>query len=679
MLKELFKKAYAPIHEKIFSYRAVRLEPSDWVEKNVYLSSESRKTGLFEYSYSPYTREIIDNLSPTSPVEMCAVMKCSQSGFTQGVVVGILAWIISELPMPTMFFSGTVDLVKNTITKRLDPVIFNSGLQHLLKTNVQKKRNNKSGDTDFNKEFAGGSIVCGTYAASNLRFHSARVVIADEFDAAPRSDKKEGSTRLLLEGRTKSFGSTKKICYISTPTVKGQSNVEDVYLDGDQRKWHWKCPDCREYIPILWSVKREDDTFGGIKYLLNDSNELIEESVHYECQICGCRIDYKDKYSLNLTGKWIPTAKPKDKNYRSYQLNSLVLPPGFSSWVDLVKMWLECCPPNEPINFEKLKSFKNTELGETWEDLGTTPRSNELMMNIRGSYNVGVIPDVLCGQDDNGKIALITMAVDLGGIMDANNEDVRVDWEIVAHTTTGVTYRIEHGSIGTFKRSRQRNKSDVAKEQSRIKYTYTHGLQNSVWPFLRKIIEKPYPGQSGDFHDIDITVIDTGFFSRSAYTFIESFKDRVVVGTKGYPDADYRKLNRDTPVIKRSVEQLGKLYILQVNQLKDMLAQNMTLKTGMDGYQPSGFMNFPQPQDGLFTFKSYFVHYEGEHRIEEEKNGVVVGFTWKKKNSNVENHFFDTAVYTIAAREIYIDIIRRSHAQNKNLTWDIYCEAISKM
>jgi len=679
MLNELFKKAYAPIHEKIFSYRSTRLEPSEWAEKNVYLMGESRKTGFFEYNFTPYTREIIDNLSPTSPVEMSAIMKCSQSGYTQGVVINIMAWIISVNPAAVMFLSGTRELVQATITKRLDPVIHNSGLSHLLRPNIKKNRNNKSGDTDFNKEFAGGSIVCGTYAASNLRFHSASHIIADEFDAAPRSDKKEGSTRSLLEGRTKTFEGIKKLVFISTPTVKGQSNIEDVYLDGDQRHWNWECPHCETYIPILWSVKRDDETFGGIKYELDDDKELIRSSVHYECQNCRGKIDFKDKYNLNLKGKWVPTAKPKNENFRSYKLNSLVLPPGSITWVKLVEKWLDANQPNQPVNMDLLKSFKNTELGETWEDLGTTPRSNELMMNIRSSYNVGDIPDVLCKHDENGRIVLLTLACDLGGVMEKDNEDVRLDWELVAHTTSGVTYRINHGSIGTFKRSHKQNKADKAKNSDRDKYTYTHGMKNSVWPYLTDIIKKDYIGQSGDVYNVDITVIDTAFFTKLAYNYIDNFTSDIVVGIRGYAEEEYRKLNRDTPIIKRSAELLGKLYILQVNQLKDILAQNMKLQSGMDGFQPSGFMNFPQPEGGLFNYNNYFIHYEGEHRIEQISTaGVATGFMWKKKNSHVENHYFDTAVYTLAAREIYIDILRRSHSQNRNLTWELFCDLIPK-
>lgn len=673
MLKELFKKAVDRIQEKIYNYNTVRLEPSDWVEKNIYLTSaESRYPGFLSYDRSPYTREVIDNLSPNSDVECFGVMKCSQSGFTATVVTPFIPYVISECPSNIMFLSGSETLVQDTVRDRLDPIIQNSGLGHLIRPNVVKKKNQKSGDTDFKKEYAGGSLTGATYNPRRLRFYSAKFILADEFDDAPRSDKKEGSIRSLLENRAKSFGSTKKIAYISSPTVKGISNIEEVYDLGDKRKWNWKCPHCQTFIPIEWRIEKEDGTFAGIKWELNEQNELIPESVHYECQQCTGKITYDKKYELNLSGKWIPTVKPQNPKYRSYQFNALCIPPGFDSWVDLVYQWLEACPPGGFVDEGKLKTFVNTQLGQTWEEKGSTPKITELMNNTR-SYDVGQIPDKTCENDGNGKIVLLTLACDLGGVMELNNEDVRLDWEIVAHSSNGATYHVDHGSIGTFKRGRKKTKNERENESERDKYTYSHGMNFSVWPFLKTIIDKNYIGESGDAFNIDITVIDTGHFTRLAYDFINSVNDALVLGVKGYAEDEYRRLSRDTPIVSRSKELVGKLYILQVNQLKDILASNMKLRQGMDGYQPSGFMNFPQPSNGKYTMRNYFAHYEGEHRVEVTKGDTVVGFAWKKKNSSVENHFFDVSVYNLAAREMFIDYLRRSHSKNAKLDWETFC------
>jgi hypothetical protein len=78
-----------------------------------------------------------------------------------------------------------------------------------------------------------------------------------------------------------------------------------------------------------------------------------------------------------------------------------------------------------------------------------------MMTNNVRSYDIGVVPDVTCKNDGNGRIVLLTLACDLGGVMETNNEDVRLDWELIAHASNGQTYSVNHGSIGTFKRNRK--------------------------------------------------------------------------------------------------------------------------------------------------------------------------------------------------------------------------------
>ena len=677
MLHELYKYNVAQIQDSIYDFDPVRLEPSDWVEKNIFLTSaESRYAGFFSYDRSPYSREIIDNLSPSSDVEISAVMKCSQSGFTAGVVVPMIPYIISQCPANTLFFSGSEKLVRDTVRDRLDPIIQNSGMKDYIRPNSVKKANQRTGDTDFKKEFSGGSLTCSTYKPSSLRFYSAKFILADEFDDAPRTDKKEGSIRSLVEARAKSYGDTKKIVYISSPTTKGVSNIEEVYNDGDKRQWNWECPHCKTYIPILWKVERDNGTFGGIKWELDDENKLIEKSVHYECQNCGGRIDYKQKYELNLGGKWIPTCKPKQPQYRSYSFNALCNPPGFNSWTSLVHEFLKACPPNEPVDIGLLKTFTNVQLGELWEDRGKSPRATSLMNNIR-NYPIGVVPDDTCEKDDSGKIALISLACDLGGIMDYDNKlyDVRLDWEIIAHTSCGQTYSIKHGSIGTFKRTQNKTKKDMDEDSDRVRFTYEHGAKNNVWDILKEIIYTPLQGQSGMYYDIDITVIDTGHFTKLANNFITSIKDRKVFGVKGLGEDNYRKLDKNSPMITHSRENKGLLYLLDVNLIKDTIANNMALQKGLDGSQPDGFMNFPQPAEGKYNLNSYFAHYEAEHRVPVTRNDVEIGYAWKKKREN--NHFFDVAVYNLAAREIFIADLKLYDSRNKDITWIHYCDAIN--
>ena len=363
MLAEIYKKTILRIQEKIYDYKTIRLDPSEWVEQNIYMTgAESNYPGFLKYSRSPWTREIIDALSPNSGYEMVVGMKNNQSGFTSTVLIPYICYTISEFPANMMFVSGTEDLAKDTVRDKLDPVIQNSGLSHLIRSSDTRRRNKRTGNTDSKKEFAGGTLNIGSYKPSNLRMHSVKIILADEFDDAVTSDKKEGNIRTLLENRTTAFPGTKKILYLSTPTIQGGSNIEKVFDLTDKRHWHWKCPHCKEFIDVLWSVEREDGTFGGIKYELDERNELIESSIHYECQKCKGKILEKEKHHLNASGVWIPTCKPQRPEYVGYQPNAIFT---FDTWRELVFKWLEANPPGQPSDHDALKAFVNTKLAQT--------------------------------------------------------------------------------------------------------------------------------------------------------------------------------------------------------------------------------------------------------------------------------------------------------------------------
>ena len=676
---EIRKKLYKKVHKDVYSFRLKKMKPSDWVEKNIYLSKEvSRFSGFFKYDKSPYSREIIDRLYSKDPSRVIAIMKAAQIGITQGVVIPGMLYVIAEDPAGMLFMAGNKDLAKNSIRTRFDPVSESSGLQDLIRSNVIRKRNQRTGDTDFSKEYAGGVLIVeGMQNADKLRQFSVKVVFGDDFDAAPKVDKKEGSIRKLIEGRQTSYGNLAKTFYISTPTTKSESNIEPVYLLGDQRLWNWQCPSCSDWIPLVWSTKMEDNSFAGIVYKLDERNRLIRESVHYRCQSCGGEIKETLKYELNLTGRWIPTATAAVENYVSYKINGLAIPPGFISWADLVKEWMEANPVGQPVDIDKLKTFKNIRLGETWESIGETPQIHYLMDNQR-DYVPGTVPDELSEDDGNGQIVLLTMACDLNGIMNEDSQDVRLDWELLAHSQTGVTYSVDQGSIGSFKRTRDKSKIERERDWQRKKWTYQHGVEGSVWPEFERLITKKWKCESGKEISAVITTIDVGYFTRLAKLFIESFTDSdiLVLGVKGNVEKNYRSSSRDTRIVRPSREAKD-LYIVEVNQVKDELAENMRLLKGDDGYQPSGFMNFPKSIDGKYTLRGYFRHYEGEKRTEDISDGKVIGYRWEKKTSQSQNHYFDVRIYNLAAREIYLDLLRKSDPNLRTVSWGEFAQIMS--
>lgn len=671
----MWKESILDIQKKAFKLNLQKEIPSEWIERNIFLpEGVSRYKGRFSYNISPYAREIVDHVYSGNPSRVVAVMKSAQIGLTQGLIIPAMAYVIAEDPFPMMFMAGDKELAKKSIEERFDPILQSSNLQHLIKPSVIRAKNQRTGDTSTSKEYAGGRLTIeGTQNVTKMRQISVKMIFADDWDSAPQDNKREGSIRKLMEGRQTSYGNLAKTFYVSTPTEKGASNIEEVYLLGDQRKWNWKCPHCDEWIVLEWIVKDENgNSIGGIIYELNEKKQLIPESVGYKCQCCGEIIKESQKYDLNLNGKWIPTAEPVIPDYYSYHLNALVCPVGFITWTDLVKEWLEAVPPDAPVHIGKLKVFMNVRLGLTFEERGESPSTMNIIGNAR-DYKPSIVPDVLADEDQSGKIVMLSFACDLNGIMERNLEDVRLDWEILAHTANGQTYSVDQGSIGTFKKVRDMNKAERMKDLEREKWTASHGQVNSIWNEVDLLLKKEFDCQSGQKRTIDIAVFDTGFATKFVNQYINSFDgEAFIVGVKGKSDQDVKKIGSDGKAVKKSTESKH-LYIVDGNMIKDEIAHNMNLRIGDNDIQPEGFMNFPLPIDGKYQVNSFFKHFESEARKEVVKNGSVVGYSWQKKNSSVQNHFFDCRVYGLASREIFIDIIKKTSSDLRELTWNEFC------
>lgn len=689
---EEVKKVLKGINQDIFKYSMEKPLPAVWVEQNMILpDNASRYPGRFSYDLTPFWREPINHLHETSPVRYISIMKSVQCGCTAGVVIPGMLYIIAVDPNNTLFTASDLEIAKKTIEERLDTILRSSGLEHFIRPHAVKKGNQRSGDTAASKEFPGGTLTAfGTASANKFRYYSAKTSFVDDFETAPRDVQGEGSVRSLIEGRQNSFGSDAQTFFISTPKTTSTSNINDQYLLGTQKKWHWTCWNCNVLMVMDWRIKVDDDNYAGIVYTLDGKNRLVKDSVAFCCPHCGKLTQEKDKHALNKDGIWVSTvAEPAEEYHESYSMNAIIQPSGFTGWEKLAGMWLTANPPGKKPNVVLLKSFNNLQLGLPFEDYGQAPKSTALMSNIR-HYAPGIIPDQTCFDDGNGKIVLVSLAFDLGGRHNETVEDVRLDWEIVAHAQNGVTYSVDQGSIGTFKRAHEISKFDKV-DPDRKKWTYTNNSKvqnaagemenNSVWPLVEKLIQQRYKNESGQYWDIDITLIDTGFFEKHASSFVIRMQDKglKVYGVKGRTDINYRPIQRDSQPVKRSAEKPSQLYIVEVNQLKDDLAANMSLQLGDGGEQPYGFMNFPQQQDGKYTYLNFFKHFEGEVR-KDVKNGsdTIVGYRWEKKNSGVPNHFWDVRVYNLVSTYVWLDLFRRSDPKYKNYSWEEYVIMITE-
>ena len=319
------------------------LTVSEWADAHRILSGKSAsEPGPYRTARTPYLKEIMDALSPNSPVQRIAFMKSAQIGATEAGNNWI-GYVIANAPGPMIAVSPTVELAKRFSKQRVDNLIETTAV---LRQKVAPARTRDSGNTILTKEYVGGMLVLtGANSAVGLRSMPARYALLDECDAYPADADGEGSPIALAEARTKTFSFRKKVFLISTPTITGRSQIEAEYLASDQRRYFVPCPHC-----------------GHPQHLRFESLRWTKgqpETAEYHCEDCGAAMHENDKTEMFASGQWRATVVCDNPLVRGYHLNSLYSPIGWQSWADIAREF-ESANKAGP---EAMRAFKNTVLG----------------------------------------------------------------------------------------------------------------------------------------------------------------------------------------------------------------------------------------------------------------------------------------------------------------------------
>jgi phage terminase large subunit GpA-like protein len=660
---------YEPILMSLFDSADSQISiisPSEWAEINRIMGNNTGMPGMFSWDNAPYCRRILDICSANHHAKRIAIMKGVQLAMSTSFIQNLIGYNIAENPHNMMLLVGHEDLIADSV-ERIDDLIDSSGIRHKLKSSAKRARNTKSGDTDKKKEFQDGYLIIGLSNPKTLRQVSIQTLIVDDFDAMKSSSKEDGAITSLIEARLTAFAKKMKLIYASTPTVKEHSNIEGVYLQGNQEKYHIPCQCCGELITLEWETHNpETGEVCGIFWELDQNNKLIPDSVGYKCQICGGIFDDSNKSEwLKEKGRggsaeWIPTAIPDDPDFYSFHISALYAPIYMKGWLGYVRQYLEACPTNGPIKEKEYQTFVNLCLGLTYEHKGESISASELSLNVR-PYEIGTIPEKLSIEDGNGRIVMLTCGSDLNG----KEDDARLDYEIIAHSESGATYSVTHGSIGTFIPADK-------KPEEREHFTYRFGEDRSVWPIFKEIIESKFiKDTTGLGMKIFFTGVDVGHMSKYAYKFVDDCPKNVVK-MKGDEYDRPLLLNSDRATFKKSTK-IPKLYVIESNHSKDILSEEISLTWDpqVNSKQPPHFMNFPTPEGGKYLMANFFGHFEAEHRIVDEKSGK---FVWRKKTGK-QNHLFDCRLYGLVARDILVSELMHEF-KIKNGGWADYVKLV---
>ena len=345
-----------------------RLTVSEWAERYRMLSTkESAEPGRWRNARTPYLREIMDCLSPASPVERVVLMKGAQVGGTE-LGLNWVGYAIHHAPGPMMIVWPTTEMAQRNSKHRIDPLIEESPV---LKDIIAPPRSRDSGNTVLMKEFRGGVLVMtGANSAVGLRSMPVRYLFLDEVDAYPLDVDGEGDAIHLAEARTRTFA-RRKILLVSTPTIAGASIIEREYEASDQRRYFVPCPHCghRQWLRFE-RLRWERGQPGTAAYL---------------CEECEAPIAEHHKSRMLELGEWVAQGIGTSAGFH---LSSLYSP--WRKWREIAASW-EKAAMSESRSVATIKAFKNSELGEAWVEEGEAPDWQRLLER-REDYRIGSIP-----------------------------------------------------------------------------------------------------------------------------------------------------------------------------------------------------------------------------------------------------------------------------------------------
>lgn len=499
----------------------------EWADRYRILSAKgSAEPGQWRTSRTPYLRDIMRALSPQNPARRIVLMGGAQIAKTE-LGLNWIGYIIHHAPGPILMVEPTVQVARRVSKQRLAPMI---QATPEIRDRVAPSRSRDSGNTTFEKEFAGDGtlVLTGANSAAGLRSMPIRYLFFDEVDEYPGDVEGQGDPVSLAEKRATTFRGRRKSLLTSTPTIKGLSRIEAAYLASDQERLFVQCPGCKHWDYMRW------ENFHW--------KENKPSTVRLHCVKCSLELRESDKEELVSGARWKPTAVGVEGTIGFH------LPSFYSPW----KTWEECADEFLAAKDDvfKLKTWINTVAGETWEERGDSVDAAVLAARREDYGPQGIVP--------NG-VGILVAAVDV----QADRLEVQVK---------GYGAQEESWLIG-FAR--------IDGDPERI----------GVWEELDRVLGATYRHESGRTLKIECAVVDSNYLADIVYRYVKARSHRRYYAVRGGKETGKPVVTRST---KRSNAYRANLFTLCTDTAKEIIYSRLRIPLGVSGQQPRpGYVHLP--------------------------------------------------------------------------------------
>jgi terminase, large subunit len=575
-----------------------RLRLSEWADEHYYLSAESAAEPG-RWRTLPYQREWMDAFTDVR-IDQITVMKSARVGYTK-ILNAAIGYHIEHDPCAILLVQPTDDDAKGYSKEEIEPMLRDCPV---VGAKLIPPKNGM--EALLHKRFRGGGLLhlAGARSPGSFRRVSRRVVLGDEIDGYPPSAGKEGDPIELAKRRAEHFWN-RKFVWGSTPTIAGASQIERLFLAGDQRRYYVPCPHCG-FMQVL--------RFKHFSWPKGKPEEAV-----YVCVECGAAIEHAQKRAMLAAGEWRPGPHaqfpdvPAPEPFHGHA--------SFHIWaaysVSPNATWGQLCAEFVAANragAEHLKTFVNTGLGETWTERGEAPDWERLYAR-RDLYALGTCP---------AGVLFLTAGVDV--------QKDRLVYEVVGWGREKRSWSVDIGVLP----------GDTA------------DLKKGPWAQLEALLNRTFTHEDGAELRIAMLAVDSGFNTQTVYNWARRHPINRVIAVKGH-DAATVLIGSPSPVdvtvSGRKLKRGYKVWPIATNVAKSELYGWLGLETPTDEALVEGETFAPGyccfPEHG----EDFFKQLTAEQLVPHKSPRGFTEFVWELIPGR-ENHYLDCRVYARAAAAV---------------------------
>ena len=516
-----------------------RLSLSEWADTYRRTSREASAV-VGKWETRPYQREPLDAF--TDPRVKCIVVMSAVQMLKTELILNAIGYVMHLDPGPMLVMQFRDTDCEIFSKRRLAPMLRDTPI---LRNLVPKGKGRSADSTITDKTFPGGHLrIAASASPGNLAALPIRYLFCDEIDKYPASAGAEGDPITLGEGRLTEFEYNYKEILVCSPTIQGKSRIEKAFNESDKREFHVPCPQCGHRQALKWAQIQFDTSLSTQKKQADSARYICEE----------CKAEWNDVSRWKAIDHGTYQATAPFNGVAGFRISALA-----SQKKTLAKIVGRFLRAQGDI--ERLKTFFNTELAETWVEQGEAPEWERLVEG-REEYPVGTVP--------RGGLFL-TCGVDV--------QHDRIEAEIVAwgrnFESWSVDYQILEGAV----------------------------TAESLQKRLEGLLAEVYPSETGADMPIIRMFVDSSDSTSTVYQAVRALAANRVVAIKGVQRSTIpvgQPSAQDVTIGGRKIKGGLKIRTVWVDFFKGQLYADLKKRAPTDDEKvqgwvfPPGFCHFPK-------------------------------------------------------------------------------------